>query len=117
MSEVDRLKLDNAEKAKALAEKEKLIATHQAEKAFDGAISKLKIVFANEKAKEDAFARMDITAPDGFEKAIKTLVAERPYLLKTVEAPDLDAEDKGKKNKGVLTPEKQAELERRYRLK
>lgn len=120
-----QLEMTDLEKAQAEAttakadaiEKDKELARFKAEKSFDVAVKKLTYVFFNDKARDDALAAMDITAPDGFEKALKDYVKERPYALKTVETPDLDAEKKGEqKGPGELTDAKAEELKKRFRI-
>lgn len=118
MTEADRLKAEIAERDSKLAEKDALLLKHDAEKAFEAAAVKLKIVFFDDNAKADAFALMDIKHPEGFEKALKEKTTERPYLLKNVAVPDLDANKDHKKNPdGSLTDAEKAALAQRFRIK
>lgn len=121
LSEIDRLKLES-EQATAKAEKaEKELADQRAsiaaEKSFADVVAKLNLGFFNDKAREDAFALMDISKPAEFENAIKKLKEEKPYLFKEIEVPDLDAKDKGKNKNGVLTDAQKADLKKRFRIK
>lgn len=121
LSEVERAKQEKQE-ADARAEKaEKELAdqraTIAAEKAFAAVVAKLNLGFFNDKAREDAFALMDMSKPTEFENVIKKLKEEKPYLFKDIEVPDLDAKDKGKIKNGVLTDAQKAELKKRFRIK
>lgn len=120
LSEVERAKQEKqeadtrAEKAeKELADQRATIA---AEKAFAAVVAKLNLGFFNDKAREDAFALMDMSKPTEFENVIKKLKEEKPYLFKEIEVPDLDAKDKGKSKNGVLTDAQKADIRKRYRI-
>lgn len=117
MTDLEKAQVE-ATTAKAEAiEKDKELAALKAEKAFDVVVKKLGFMFQNDKARDDAFAAMDPAAPEGFEKALKDYTKERPYALKTVEPPDLDAEKKNKeKENGALTDAAKAVLKQRFRI-
>jgi len=117
MTEAERLKAEVQERDQKLAEKDELLAKHEAEKSFNVAVEELKIVFFDETARKDAFALMDIKNPAGFKKALKEKVTERPYLLKTVTNPDLDADkNKQKTPAGELTDAEKVALAQRFRI-
>jgi hypothetical protein len=121
LTEVERLKLES-EQAAARAEKaEKELADQRAqvaaEKAFSEVTKKLNVAFANDKAREKVFSQLDVSAPEGYEEAVKKIMTDEPYYFKAVEVPDLDAKDKGKNKTGVLDDAQKAELKKRYRIK
>ena len=117
MSDLEKAQAEaTAAKAETI-EKNKELAALKAEKAFDVVVKKLGFMFQNDKARDDAFAAMDPAFPEDFEKALKDYTKERPYALKTVETPDLDAEKKNKeKGNGALTDAENAALKKRFRI-
>jgi len=84
-----------AEKEKAEAELKSL----KLRSAFEKAVGKLSLAFANEAAAQDAFEKLDVESVGedfkGMDEAIKKLHKERPYLFGEVEAADIDARQKG----------------------
>ena len=73
----------------------------RAEKSFDVASKKAGVLFANDKASQDAFnyaqalmSRED-DAPATFEEALSQVLVERPYLVKKVKPVDNNDAVKG----------------------
>jgi hypothetical protein len=73
----------------------------RAEKSFDVASKKAGVLFANDKASQDAFnyaqalmSRED-EAPATFEEALSQVLVERPYLVKKVKPVDNNDAVKG----------------------
>ena len=95
MSELDRLKAENAAHTVAITEREKELAALKLERDFDKAVSRLALSFYNEDARDEALKACDPAQP--IDKEIKRVTTARPYLLKQVAAPDLDSRETGKK--------------------
>ncbi len=126
LTEVERLKKQNEEAQAKLEAHETHLKTERARNAFERAVRKAGLVFANDHAEEDAFEAFgaalafdDDGKPKTPEKVLEAITKERPYLLtagKTIKSPNLNARDGG----GGPTPEnekeREAEIRRRFRL-
>jgi hypothetical protein len=121
LTEVDRLKAEKAEAETKRTEAEKLLVDERAkvasEKAFSAVVGKLKIVFANDKARENVYKQMDVANTEEYEEAIKKIMTDEPYYFKAIEVPELDAISKGKKPNGVLNDADKEALKKRFHIK
>lgn len=118
LSETDRLKAEKEAAETKAADAEKTNRTLRMERNFDKVVRTEKIVFANEKAAEDAFTLLDLAEieddGEGMKEQVMALLKERPYLRSTSEAPETDATKKGKGDGVQLTEEIMKKKRREY---
>lgn len=118
---------DAADKARAAAEAERdqvkaQIASMLLQRSFEATVSELGLKFVNQKAAEDAFAKVDPESAGqdhaGMKEVVKQLVKDYSYYFGEAEqVPEIDATSKtNQKGKRGLTDERRSELSQRFRL-
>jgi hypothetical protein len=119
LSEVDKLQkaleATNAERDQAAKE----LVGLKLQRSFEQIARTLKIQFASEKAADTAFSMVNAEAAKdekGMEAELKRIIEEHAYLVKQAEPVEIDADSKGKGQRGQLTEERKHKLKATYRI-
>ena len=109
MSELEKAK---AELDKLTPELETLRKDKQSllmQSKFDRLVREMKLEFANEKAQEDAYQKLDVETVGedgaGMKNALTALQKDRPYLFSKLLPPETDATQKGKQSTEITSAE------------